>query len=143
MSRKYAYTAATIGSGKTAKEIIAHVEDGDISSAQAAKYLHDRMAAQVANGRRPRYASLKAYATLAGKEFEFDRSATPTRKQRRKAAAETAAPAKAAKPKRTRKSRTNAKPEVSVDELVAQLGSALEGADQATIMAAFTKLLHK
>ncbi len=121
----------------TAKEVLALVEAGTIRDTEGAAFLQARMSAQVANGRRPRYASLKVYAQLAGEEFEFDRTNAQTRKQRRKAAEPVEAKRKA---KRTTKRAAKPANVVSIDDLVAQLGSALEGASQAQVIAAFTSL---
>jgi hypothetical protein len=126
------YNASNLPAGTTAREVLEHVDKGELTKAQALKFITARCDAKVASGRRPTFASRKAYETLAGKAYDFDADVAKTRKQARKAA-------KPAKPAKAKASKAKAKPS-SLEQLTAQLAEALEGADEATVVATFTAL---
>jgi hypothetical protein len=130
---KYTYTAATLPAGTTARDVLEHVDSGALSKAQGVKFLRARCDAKVAAGRRPTFASRKALETLEGKAYAFDADVAKTRKQARKAAEP-----KAAKPAKRKAKASKAQP--SLEALTAQLAQALEGADEATMIATFTAL---
>lgn len=130
------YTAATAPAGLTSAQVLALVDDGDMTKAQAAKYLKARMDAQVEAGRRPKFASRNAYEALTGKAYEFDASVALTHKQRAKASKPAKAKPAKAKPNARKKADT-------VDDLVARLKDAVGDADNAEILAAFTALLKR
>lgn len=136
-TRKITHTNAP--AGLTAKQVLAHVEDGDMTKASAVKYLQARVDRDLSAGRIPKFPTRKALETLTGKPVDYDREAVKSRKARKAERVEAAAPAKPAK--RTRKAKAKAEPavqaEVTVEGLLAQLG---EIASTEEILAAFLAL---
>lgn len=131
--------AQAIPAHATAKEILSGVSAKTYTRAAAVKFLKARLDAAVASGRVPRFASIKAYEKLTAKFYEYDRAKVATRKQRRNANADTAKP-KAAKRKTTAKKAKPSADNVSVADLVAQLGEQLAGAPEADVVATFTSI---
>jgi len=116
----------------TASDVLAYVETGETTKAEAVAFLQARVDACVAAGRRPKFPTLKALGTLTG-----DAPAIPkglaTRRSKLNALHEERVAARTAKAAATKAAKAPAKPKASGESLndIAKRLKAMSDADLA------------